>query len=84
MELQGKAILILPDDNPEKTKGGVINPVTKDKPNTGTVVLHGPGCELTLVGDKVLYKRKGASIIHMEGKEFHFIIEEQIFINYGK
>lgn len=83
MRLQGKAILILPDDNQEKTKSGIINPVMKEKPNTGRVTHHGPGCELVQVGDFVQYKRKGASIMYIEGIEYHFIIEEQIVFIHG-
>lgn len=83
MDLQGKAILILPDETPEKTKG-IINPVMKDKPNTGKVISHGPGCEIVQVGDLVQYKRKGASVMMQEGVERHFIIEEQIFFNHGQ
>lgn len=82
MELQGKAILILPDDTPEKTKG-IINPLMKDKPNTGRVINHGPGCELVQIGDLVQYKRKGASVMMKEGMEHHFIIEEQIVFVHG-
>lgn len=83
MDLQGKAILILPDDNQEKTKGGIINPVMKEKPNTGEVISHGPGCEIVQVGDAVQYKRKGASVAMLEGVEHHFIIEEQIVFVHG-
>ncbi|RLD57001.1 MAG: hypothetical protein DRI97_06295 [Bacteroidetes bacterium] len=84
MKIQGKAILILPDETPEQTKGGIINPAVKDKPNTGRVVDCGPGCRITSQGDNVEYKRKGASIINIDGVEHHFIIEEQIFFNHGK
>ena len=83
MRLQGKSILVLPDDNPEKTKKGIINPVMKDKPNTGTVVVCGPGCEVCEPGDHIQYKRKGASIMHIDEVEHHFIIEDQIFYNGG-
>lgn len=83
MELQGKAILILPDDNPEKTKGGIINPVTKAKPDTGEVIDHGPGCTVVHKGAKVQYQRKGASVISLDEVEHHFIIEDQIVFVYG-
>jgi len=82
MKLQGKAILILPDDNPETTKG-IINPVNKKKPNTGTVTHHGPGCEIVQVGDAVQYKREGASVRWVDGLEYHFVIEEQIVFVHG-
>ena len=82
MKLQGKAILILPDDNPESAKG-VINPVSKKKPNTGRVIGCGPGCELVQVGDYVQYKREGASVMWEAGLELHFIIEDQIIFIHG-
>jgi co-chaperonin GroES (HSP10) len=84
MRLQGKSILVLPDENPEQTKGGIINPIVKDKPNAGVVMDCGPGCEVCEVGDHIQYKRKGASIINIDGQEQHFIIEEQIYFNHGQ
>lgn len=84
MKVQGRGILILPDENPDKTKGGIINPIEKEKPNSGTVVQAGDGCEVCATGDRIQYKRKGASIIHLEDVEHHFIIEEQIFFNHGQ
>jgi len=82
MNLQGKSILILPDDNPESTKG-IINPVSKKKPNTGEVIDHGPGCELVQAGDAVQYKRQGASVMWQDDVEHHFIIEDQIIFIHG-
>lgn len=84
MRLQGKAILILPDYNPEKTKGGIINPVEVKAPDSGKVLECGAGCEITSPGDQVQYKRKGAHVIHIDGVEQHFIIEEQIYFNHGQ
>lgn len=84
MRLQGNSILVKPDENPDKTKGGIINPLSKDKPNTGTVVQVGRACEICVAGDKIQYKRKGASVMDYEGVEHHFIIEDQIFFNHGQ
>lgn len=84
MKLQGKAILVKPDENPDKTKGGIINPIEKDKPNTGVAIQCGLACTVVEEGDRIQYKRKGASIIHLEDVEHHFIIEDQIFFNHGK
>ncbi len=83
MRVQGKSILVIPDETPEQTKGGIINPVMKDKPNTGTVVERGPGCEITSIGDHIQYQRKGASVMQIDDVEHHFIIEEQILFNGG-
>ena len=83
MRLQGKSILVLPDDAPRETKGGIINPLSLKKPITGKVIDCGPGCESVRPGNQVQYKTKGASIIMIDGVAHHFIIEEQIFFVYG-
>lgn len=84
MEAQGKSILVLPDETPDETKGGVvINKAVTNKPDSGTVIQRGPGCEITSPGDHIQYKRKGAHIIQLEGVEHHFIIEEQVLFNGG-
>lgn len=81
MEVLGNALLILPDENPEETKGGVIIPKTiENKPNSGTIVACGKRCEIAQKGKKVQYPRKSASVINVDGKDHHFIIEDQIFI----
>ena len=84
MKVQGKGILILPDQLPEKTKKGIINPVTAKNPDSGVVVKCGPICDITEPGDYVQYKQKGASVIQIDGVEHHFIIEEQIYFNHGQ
>lgn len=79
MKLQGKAVLILPDDNPEKTDGGIMIPKTvEEKPLTGKVTDCGPGCEEVHVGNRVIYNRKGSSVIQIDEVEYHFISEHQI------
>ncbi len=84
MRLQGKSILVLPDETPEVTEGGIINPLEKKKPDSGVVIGCGPGCEIVVPGDRIQYGRAKASIIEIEGKEHHFIIEEQIYFNHGQ
>lgn len=79
MRVQGKALLILPEDNPEKTEGGIHIPATAtDKPNIGWVIEAGPGCENAKKGDRIQYNRKGSSIINIDDIEHHFISEDQI------
>lgn len=84
MRLQGKAILVKPDEAPEKSKGGIVAPVMAKKPDSGVVLQCGPGCEITKPKDNIQYKRKGASIITIDGDEHHFIIEEQVYFNHGQ
>lgn len=80
MEVQGKAILILPDKLEEKTsKGVILNEAVTEPPKKGLVIQAGPGCEQVRAGDRVQYHRKGASIIEVDDVEHHFIIEDQVF-----
>lgn len=79
MKMQGKAILILPESNPEKTEGGIHIPATvKEQPLIGRVVDCGPGCEDVEIGNRVQYNRKGSSVLTIEDVDYHFIVEDQI------
>ena len=83
MKIQGKAVLILPESLPEKSEGGIHIPETvKEQPIIGNVVGCGPGCEDVAPGNRVQYKRKGASIMIIDDVEHHFITEEQIVYIY--
>jgi co-chaperonin GroES (HSP10) len=79
MKLQGTSVLILPDELPEKTRGGLNIPRTAtEKPSTGVAVDVGPLCETVSKGDRVQFVRKSASIITIDGKEHYFITENKI------
>jgi co-chaperonin GroES (HSP10) len=83
MKIQGKAVLILPDPLPEKTKGGLSVPKTaNEQPKEGTVIDCGPICENVTKGDRVIFARKAASIIEHDGKEHCLIAEDKIFYIY--
>lgn len=76
MITQGKAVLILPDPIPEKTAGGLAIPKTaKENMKWGTVIGAGPACKITIIGNRVLFSPKPASVISIEGKE-HLLIQE--------
>lgn len=80
MEILGRAVLIKPDEVPEKTAGGLLIPKTADnKPNTGTVIMAGHACQEVHSGNKVHYARKAASIITIKEVEHHLIFEDKIF-----
>jgi len=80
MEILGRAVLIKPDELPEKTEGGIIIPKTaKEPPKTGTVVDAGHACTEVRKGNHVHYARKAASIIIIDDIEYHFIFEDKIF-----
>jgi co-chaperonin GroES (HSP10) len=79
MIAQGKAVLVLPDPIPEKTAGGLAIPKTaKENLKWGTVIEAGPECELTIIGNRVLFSPKSASVISIEDKEYLFIQEDKI------
>ena len=79
MKVQGRAVLILPDPMPEKTKGGMIIPRTaKDTQNTGVVVDCGPECELVDQGDKIIFLKKTTSKVEIDGVEHCFGLESCI------
>ena len=80
---QGNAVLVLPDEIPEKTKGGIAIPRTvKEKPQSGLVIDCGPRCETVKKGDRIQYSRKSASAIHIEGKLHYYTTEDKIFYIY--
>lgn len=86
MKVLGKAVLVLPDENPEISTGGIHIPHTiKKKPLTGKVIACGEGCNGVKQGDMVYYDRGGANIImlnstddNLEGTEHHFITMDKI------
>lgn len=81
--LQGNAILVLPDEIPEKSKGGITIPRTaKDIPQSGKVIARGPACFMVSVGDKIQYSRRTASIVYIDGKDYNFTTEDKIFYIY--
>lgn len=85
MKLQGKAVLILPHDNDEKTKKGIIIPKTaKNYTLTGKVLDIGPECTQVNKGDKVFYNKRTATILEViDSPDHHLIIEDNIFMIYG-
>lgn len=80
MKLQGKSVIIKGDDLPEKTKRGTIIPRTaKELPTTGTVMDHGPGCELVRRGSRVHFSRKTSNRIYIDEELFYITMEGKLF-----
>ena len=80
----GDRVLVLPIEQDEVKKGGIIIPDTaKEKPQEGKIVAVGPGKhdEGKLVpmnvkkGDRVLYSKYGGTEIKIDGKD-HLIMRE--------
>lgn len=80
----GDRVLVLPIEQDEVKKGGIIIPDTaKEKPQEGKIVAVGPGKheDGKLVpmnvkkGDRVLYSKYGGTEIKIDGKD-HLIMRE--------
>lgn len=82
-------VVIKPSPAEEKTKGGIILPDTaKEKPVMGEVVAVGPGkvaddgtkiLPEVKVGDKVLYGKYSGTEVTVDGEEYLFMREADIF-----
>lgn len=77
-------VLVLPDEAPSQTKGGLFIPDTaKDRPIKGKVLAVGNGKKdepmSVAVGDAVLYGRSSGSTITLDGKEYLVMRESDIF-----
>ena len=82
MECQGQAVLIKPNRLPERTPTGqlVIPKTSKEMlPEWGTVTDHGPECKEIKKGMHLIFPRKSASVITIEGEDFFFTTEHKIF-----
>ncbi len=84
--LQDRVLVKRLEDEPEKTKGGIIIPDTaKEKPQQGKVIAVGKGKlgddgKVTpvdvKVGDKILFGKYAGSEIKLDGEE-HLIMREE-------
>lgn len=80
----GDRVLVEPNQQEEKTAGGIFIPDTaKEKPTQGRVVATGPGKKdepMTLkVGDVVLYNKYSGTEFTIEGKNYLIMKESDIF-----
>jgi hypothetical protein len=85
MIILGNAILILPDPAQPKPKqteyqNGLPSEFRPDPENIsppiwGTIVDHGPACEIVMKGNRILFRRRLASVIYIDGIE-HLLISE--------
>ena len=84
MKLQGKIVLIKPDEYPKRTKGGVLLSPTamdkymKGKPMGGTIIDTGPVCKWVNKGMKVLFPARSASVIVLDNQDYYMISENRI------
>ena len=84
----GDRVLVLPIEEKEVKKGGIIIPDTaKEKPQEGKVVALGTGKRdddgklvpfTVKKGDRVLISKYGGTEIKIDGKEYQIMREEDI------
>lgn len=86
----GDRVLVKPVSEEElsKTSSGIIIPetVSKEKPETGTVIAVGEGKwedgkrvpVSVKVGDKVVFSRYGYDEVKLEGEEYYILKEENV------
>jgi len=85
----GAKVLVKPDPEEEKTKGGIILPETaRKKSQEGVVVAVGEGrildngqkVPLSLkVGDRVVFSKYGGTEVEIEGEEYIILDEDSIY-----
>ena len=84
----GDRVLVLPIEEQEVKKGGIIIPDTaKEKPQEGKVIALGTGKRddngklvpfTVKKGDRVLISKYGGTEIKIDGKEYQILREEDI------
>ena len=82
MIVLGTAILIKPDKLPERSEtGNLIIPENSVEmlPQTGTVLQAGKACSRIKVGDHVIFPRKTASVIVIDGEDHYLTNEHKCF-----
>jgi chaperonin GroES len=85
----GDKVVIEVLESEDKTSGGILLPDSaQKKPQEGVVVAIGPGKMLengdratmsVKVKDKVIFSKYGGTEVHVEGKEYTILDEDQIY-----
>ncbi len=81
MQVLGNTILVKPDKAPERTPSGklIIPRSTKEMlPDWGEIIQAGPMCSIAKVGERVLFPRKSASVIIIDGVDHYLVPEYRI------
>ncbi len=82
MKVLGTAVLIKPDNLPERTRAGslVIPQNSKELlPEWGTIIDIGSECDTVKIGDKVNFPRKSANVIVIDGTDHYITNEYKLF-----
>lgn len=81
MQILGSVVLIKPDKLPDRTESGsLIIPKTSTEmlPEWGTVIDRGSECDLVEVGERVIFPRKSANVIVIDGEDFYMVNEHRL------
>lgn len=85
-------VIILPNEAPEKSPGGIIIAHVKEKPTEGTVIAVGPGRRLengtrarpeVEAGVAVLFPQYGGTEIEIDGVKHRVMREDDILAVFG-
>lgn len=82
MKILGTAILIKPDELPERTEKGILVIPKNSKemlPSWGEVIDCGPACMEIQKGDQVNFPRRTASVIVIDDHDYYITTEHRIF-----
>jgi len=82
MKLQGKIVMVLPEDKEYQKKEIIVPKTAKLEIISGKVINVGPGVEVVSPGDIILYGKNSATIVEIDNKEYHFIDEDKISFIY--
>jgi len=68
----GERVVVKPEEEEEKTKGGIYLPDTasKEKPQKGKVIAVGPDFKGVKKGDKVIFAKYGGTEIKMDEEDY--------------
>lgn len=78
-----KKILVVHEDAPETTAGGIVLPdAAKEKPQHAKVLAIGPDVEHIRVGEVIVYSSFAGIPLHLEDREVVIVDEEDVLVRF--
>ncbi|MCD6472736.1 co-chaperone GroES [Candidatus Aerophobetes bacterium] len=76
----GERVVVKPEKEEEKTKGGIYLPDTasKEKPQKGEVIAVGPDFKGVKKGDKVIFAKYGGTEIKMDEEDYLILSTDDV------
>jgi chaperonin GroES len=73
-------------DTSEKTEGGLFKPasVSKERPDTGEVVVVGPDVVGLQPGDRISFARYAGKTINIDGHDYSIMKEAEVYGVFGR